>query len=133
MRRFAIALTGVILLTVSLGAAAAWQQDDDQEAKTRRDFMRVKLMFSQNVVEGLSTSDFGMIEDAAQEMLELMENEKWLVVDTPDYKRYTSELTEATNRLKKMSKSNNLEGSALRYFDLTLKCIDCHQYYRRSF
>ena len=118
-----IALTGgAILSGVMLRAHA-----QDEDSKARRDFMRVKMMYSSNILEGLTNKDFKLIEESANEIIGITSAEKWLVVDSMEYRRQSEELKTAAEKLKKEAKNKNLEGAALRFFDMTLKCIDCHE------
>ncbi len=106
------------------------QQQDDQRRVERRDLMRAKLMYSQNVVEGLSTKNFKLIADAAKEIEQIMRSDVWQPKDKAEYERLNGELRMAADRLQAAAKKSDLEASALRYFDLTLSCIDCHEYLR---
>jgi len=105
-------------------------QAQDQDSKARRDFMRVKMMYSSNILEGLTNKDFKLIEEGANEIIGVTAAEKWLAVDTMEYRRHSDELKTAAEKLKKEAKKQNLEGAALRFFDMTLKCIDCHEHIR---
>jgi hypothetical protein len=118
-------------LVASIGAGFL-QEPQETDRNARRDFMRTKLTFSQAIVEGLSIKNFETINRAATEIRNVTEGEMWLVHDTPEYNRFSDELKVAAEELIRASEELNLEGSALRYFDLTLKCIDCHEYLRRN-
>ena len=104
----------------------------DQDIVARRDFMRTKLTFSQAIVEGLSVKNFDTINTAATEIRNVTEGEMWLVHKTPEYNRYSDELKRSVEQLIRAAEEKNLDGSALRFFDVTLKCIDCHEYLRRN-
>lgn len=125
---------GIVGLASAWALAAAARQDQDlnDEAIQRRDLMRTKLMFSQNIVEGLSTRNFNLIRDGAQEIDAVM---RAIVVGPGnhiEYKRMAQELRMATDNLVRAADSGNLEAAALRYFDLTLRCIDCHEFLRKA-
>lgn len=128
-------------VVVGLGCCAAlgfaWLQDqqdedrrDEQKRIERRDAMRAKLMYSQNVVEGLSTKNFKLVAEAAKEIEQIMRGDAWQPKDSPEYERLNGELRMAADRLQTSANKGDLEASALRYFDLTLSCIDCHEYLR---
>ena len=55
-------------------------------------------------------------------------SEHWFVLNTPEYKDHSKDMRMAANKLKKAATNRNLEAAALRYFELTVTCIDCHQY-----
>lgn len=117
MGKFALAATFVACLVASIGAGFL-QEPQEFDRNALRDFMRTKLTFSQAIVEGLSVKNFEMINRAATDIRNVTEGEMWLVHDTPDYNRISDELKVAAEELIRASEELNLEGSALRYFDL---------------
>ncbi len=129
---FAVAWT---LIAIGVTGALVWanvrRQDQDEEAIKRRDLMRTKLMYSQNIVEGLAVKNFALVRDGAREIDGVM---RAIVIgpnDNPEYKQMAADLRMATDNLVRAADSGNLEASALRYFELTLRCIDCHEFLRR--
>ncbi len=117
-----------------IGSVWAGSQEEipKQDRVARRDYMRTKLNFSQAIVEGLAMKNFDTINTAATEIRNVTEGELWMVHNTADYNRYSDELKAAAEELIKAAEAKNLEGCTLRYFDMTLKCIDCHEYLRRN-
>gem|GEM_PF-2182453 len=104
---------------------------DGQEAvkeTARKVFMRGKLLSNQKIVEGLATSNYELIADGAASVNLLVKGQHWFVVDTPEYKRFSAEMELAATQLYEAAKAKNMDGAALRYFDLTLNCLDCHRY-----
>ncbi len=127
-----VALVVCGLALIACGAVAYQQQDEN--AIARRDYMRVKLNFAQAIMEGLSVQNFEQISDAAREIKTITDGEQWLAIDTPEYEEYSGDLRQSADRLMEMAINKNLEGSALRFFDMTLHCLDCHKYIKgRSF
>ncbi len=124
-------LSAAGLLIGSLWAGSQ-QEILPQDSAARRDYMRTKLTFSQAIVEGLTVKNFDTINTAATEIRNVTEGEMWLVHKTPEYNRYSDEMKRSVEELIHAAEEKNLEGSALRFFDVTLKCIDCHEYLRRN-
>ena len=105
------------------------KSDSDQvKSEARQVFMRGKLVSNQKIVEGLSLKNFEMIQEGAVAVVMLVKGQHWFVLDTPGYRQHSEEMTRAAQRLQDAAKDGNIEAAALRYFDLTLTCIDCHQY-----
>ncbi len=116
-------------------SSGTWQPQDQQTSKVeqikqdaRQAFMRGKLTSNQQIVEGLAIKDFDLVRDGAQGVTALVVGQHWFVLDTPEYKRFTQDMADAAARLELAAANKNIEAAALRYFDLTLTCIDCHQY-----
>jgi cytochrome c556 len=111
------------------GRAVAQDQDPDRVA--RRDYMRAKLMYSQNILEGLTRGDFKLIKTGIDEIQTITAGEQWISIDNEDYKKLTEEFKTATRRLKDAAETGNLEATALRYYQLSTSCIDCHVHIRK--
>ncbi len=93
-------------------------------------FMRAKLAHSQNVLEGLTTEDYELIEEGAQELALASLDSNWQVLHTEDYARQSAEFRRACGTLRDAAKEKNLDGAALAWMDVTLKCVQCHKYVR---
>lgn len=103
---------------------------DPETDQSRRDFMKTKLMFAQNILEGLSTRNHDLIRRGASEIERITQAEGWLVSDTAEYKHLSDDLRTIATRLVKAADEKNLEAAAFRYFDMTTNCMDCHDYSR---
>jgi hypothetical protein len=133
-RRFGFSLTLIVIAMVVgiLFSRYSVGQEQDQDSLSRRDFMRMKLNYTQNILEGLSTRDFGLIISGAEEVERITQAEAWNSNDFADYQKISDELRSVATHLKKAGQKSNLEAAALRYFELTMKCMDCHQYLRKA-
>ncbi len=104
----------------------------DSETMSRRDFMRTKLMYTQNIFEGLTIGDFEKIEMATRNVQMVTEGAQWVAIENEDYSRLTEEFKTATRRLMTAAKTGNIESTALRFYELSTSCIDCHQHIREA-
>lgn len=93
-------------------------------------FMQAKLEHSQKVLEGLALRDFPRIATNARELAALSQAAEWHVFDTEDYVRQSQEFRRTALTLEKTAQERNLDGVALAYLDLTMKCVACHKYVR---
>ncbi len=135
MQRFWLAIC-VVFVALTLGANFSWhfqaQEKEKQDDIIIRDLMRSKLMYSQNIVEGLSIGRFDLIEAAATEIERVANARDWVTPDDPKLSEIRADMKSIALRLKKTAQKKNLEGAAVRYFELTMKCIDCHQALRKT-
>lgn len=102
--------------------------DDDLAAKARQAFMRGKLAANQKIVEGLTVKNFEMVAEGAAQTKALVKGQHWFVLDTPEYKKLSEEMEVAATRLEEAARAKNIDSAALRYFTVTLSCLDCHTY-----
>lgn len=103
---------------------------DGGDAIARRDFMRSKLMYSQNIFAGLTTGDFDLINAGIKEVSGITEAEQWATVDDERYRKLTEEFKTSVKRLRAAAESKNIEATALRYYQMSTSCIDCHSHIR---
>ena len=93
-------------------------------------FMRAKLAHAEHVLEGLAVENYDLIERAAQELSLASLDSNWQVLQTEDYVRQSAEFRRSCDALKKAAQEKNLDGAALAWVDVTLKCVQCHKYVR---
>ena len=122
---------GIVVLAV---AAVTGPRPTADESTTRPDqvavFMRAKLAHSQNVLEGLAIEDYDLIDKGAQELSLASEDASWQVLQTEDYARQSADFRRSCDSLRKAAKSHNLDGAALAWMEVTMKCVQCHKYVR---
>ncbi|MGI9516559.1 MAG: hypothetical protein ACR2NP_05930 [Pirellulaceae bacterium] len=100
----------------------------DENAIARRDFMRTKLMYAQNILEGLNTHDFGLIATAIKDIEMVTEGEQWVTIDNEVYQGLVQDFKKSVLRLKEAAATENIDATALRFYDMSNRCIDCHKH-----
>jgi hypothetical protein len=120
----------VALLAGALALRNAGVAQEQGEQGNVETFMRAKLEHSQKVLEGLTTEDFDMIAKGAGQMEVLSQEAAWQVLQTPEYRQQSLEFRRSAQALREAANKKNLDGAALYYVDVTLKCVRCHQYVR---
>lgn len=98
----------------------------------RAAFMRQKLDFSKDLLQGLALEDFEMIADRARSMRKLSEAVEWETVVIPgtDYARYNLEFQNLSADLGRQAAARNLDGAIIAFNQLTLNCVQCHKFVR---
>jgi hypothetical protein len=94
------------------------------------DSMHLKLESAQKVLEGLALEDFQLIEKESQAISLLTQENTWKVLQTPEYVQYSSDFRRTVDALTEAARKKNLDGAALRYVEMTMKCVQCHKYVR---
>jgi cytochrome c556 len=119
----------LVAAVVMIAAAPAAQETTVQPDKVAA-FMRAKLAHSQNVLEGLAVEDFDLIDRGANDLALASQASSWQVLQTADYARHSDEFRRSCNALRAAAKARNLDGAALAWMEVTMKCIQCHKYVR---
>ena len=139
LKCFAVCCCAMASISSPFQEPGATQDDDrltlpaqDPDAVSRLDFMRTKLMFSQNVLEGLTTGDFELIDKAIEEIERVTSAEQWIAIDNKKYRELTEDFKTTTRQLKTAAKSRNIDATALRFYSMSTSCIDCHKHIRSA-
>ena len=122
---------GMLALSV-LAARTAAPAAQDQK-RTRSEFMRQKLEFSKNVLEGLSIENYEIIQKNAKALKLLSEAAEWEVPTIPnatDYVAFTTDFQRIADDLAKQAKDKNIDGATIAYVRLTMNCVQCHKFVR---
>lgn len=123
-------------VAVSLAVASAWAAvhvatapaaDEADPADKVAIFMRAKLAHSGAVLEGLALGDYDLIARGAQELSLASQDSNWNVLQTEDYVRQSMEFRRACDTLRRAAKERNLDGAALAWMEVTMKCVQCHR------
>jgi cytochrome c556 len=117
-------------LALSLGLGMICWAQPKPGGGDLRDFMRVKLKHSQDILAGLVTEDLEKVAKGAQELSLLSQSESWQVYQTEGYLQHSKEFRRAADALRDAAKAKNIDAVALAYVDTTLKCVTCHKYVR---
>ena len=127
MKRLAV---GAVFLVVALALSVMAVQSE--QPASLRDFMRVKLSHSQKALEGLTSGDFDLIAKNAQAMSLLSQESTWKVLQTTEYFERSQDFRRTCDSMTEAARKKNLDGAALVYIDLTMKCVNCHKYVRAT-
>jgi len=114
-----------VLALVGFGSVARTEQPNQVA-----EFMKLKLKHSQLVLEGIVLEDFALIEKNAQSLSLLSEAATWRVLQTPEYLQHSGEFRRAANAITNAAREKNIDGAALAYMEMTMKCVNCHKYVR---
>jgi len=136
-RRTTVAAVAAVstLIMLSLLAALCMSQSraGQPERRNRSDFMRQKLEYSKNVLEGLSLEQYDLIEKNAKALKVLSQAAEWevpMIPNATEYVAMTSEFQRYADELVRCAKQSNIDGATLAYVKLTMNCVQCHKFVR---
>lgn len=110
-------------------------QAKEKKNKTKENvtkFMQAKLHSSKEVLEGLMTEDFDLIQKGTTKMIEMSNATDWQVVEGPIFARQSAEFRSAAKTILENAQKKNLDGASLGYLHLTMTCIACHKQIKQS-
>jgi hypothetical protein len=124
---------GLPLLACLILAWNATRAGQPVQKHTRAEFMREKLNFSKDVLEGLALERYATIEKAGKALKKLSEAAEWEVATIPDVTDYvmlTTDFQRHADDLVKQAKAKNIDAATLAYVKLTMSCVQCHKFIR---
>jgi len=98
--------------------------------KLLSEFMRKKLNSSNRILEGLVTDDLQMVAEACDEMLELSSADRWRASNDMMYLQHSEEFRNSVKNLRSKANGQSIDGTALAWVDVTMNCIQCHEWVR---
>ena len=126
---------GVFILIAStaiFSIVSAQEADAPQIKADAKAFMRAKLEHTKDIVEGLALENFDAIGDHADKLLLLSLETNWKTFQTEEYLDLSEEFRDSADRLRSAAREKNLDGSTLAYFEVTMNCVRCHRYVRKT-
>lgn len=126
-----------LMVGAGLGALMVWglagELSTGAEIKSRADtqtFMRVKMAWSQAVLEGLTFEKFDVISRNAIRMRDMTQSNQWFVVKQPDYMQRTTNYQKSVDALYMAAIDKNLDAATEAYAKVVKNCVDCHRLVR---
>lgn len=111
--------------------AQAGRSGSGKRSSPLKDFMHQKMDASNQVLEGLLTEDYKLIEKGGRKFREMGAAEKWRVSNDMMYRSHSEDFQRNVDKLiESASKAESIDRIALAWFDTTLSCIDCHRWVR---
>jgi hypothetical protein len=127
------ALPCLALLALAAGVLAARGAEQRQQKRSRAEFMRTKLEYSKQALEGLTLENYDTIAKSAKALRLLSQAAEWEVPTIPnatDYVALTREFQLLTDEMALKANEKNIDGATLAYLRLTMNCVNCHKYVR---
>ncbi len=132
---------GIVMCLVCVALAQKPEPEPPVEAATdktvepaKKDpletFMRKKLDASSKIMEGLCLEDAALIKEGADALGAMSKVEIWNVLRDADYREHSREFRDNAAKLSAAAEAGDFDKAALRWFDVTMSCIDCHDHVR---
>lgn len=117
----------VVVCRLSAGGPSA-------SAQTRRlnAVMRSKLEHSKNILEGVVTSNWVLLERESRALEAVTRDPAWTVLTMPEYVKQSQGFIRATEDLLAAAKARDLDAASRGFVALSTSCVTCHQYLARS-
>ena len=128
----------LIIAAISVMSVEMAKSQDNPKEKApaaKRDlkvttFMRQKLEASGEILEGLTTENADLIINGSKRLVEMSSAEKWQVQNDIMYRQFSGEFQRSATSLLEAAEKRNYDAAALKWIDVTMKCVDCHKFVR---
>ena len=129
-----LALALVVTVSGVIAYQAQAQQDDLTGRRAKRStFMKMKLEYSKNLLEALTTENYDKIQANAKALKAMSLAAEWEVAEIPsvqEYLTYSSDFQRLCDDLSKAAERKSIDGVTLSFTQLTINCVKCHQFVR---
>jgi hypothetical protein len=116
-----------LLATVVLVA-----QEKDKEEKEPSFWMKQKLKYSQEILNGLAKEDYELISKNAMAMKGLNKIEYFVRQRPPQYRTQLKSFQHFVDELVTSAEDENLDGATLAFTQMTISCVKCHKELRKK-
>jgi cytochrome c556 len=119
----------IALVMIAVGMTfVAMARQDEKDASV---WMKKKLEYSKNILEGITTEDFDAVRQSATAMRRMSELEGFARRrDTKAYRTQLSVFEFSNDELIRFAQEKNIDGASLAFAQLTLSCVNCHKQLR---
>jgi hypothetical protein len=90
--------------------------------------MRQKLAHAQRLLEAITTSNYSLLERETKALVAIPQSPAWMVLNSPEYRRYSESFQKATQALLAAAQNRDLDKAVTVYQEVTMSCYRCHQY-----
>jgi len=141
-------VVGLFGLYVAFGLAQHWEAfaqekpkpafstpnagSDVHEGQPVSFWMKKKLDFSKNVLEGIAMGDFDKVSQNAKTLKGLSKIEAFVRRGTPGYRAQVDAFERSLTEIIQQADKENIEGMTLGFNELTVSCVKCHRELRET-
>jgi hypothetical protein len=120
-------------VVVVLLAAVALAADEKEKQKKEPSFwMKQKLKYSQEILNGLATEDYELITKNAMAMKGLNKIEFFVRQKPEGYRTQLKTFQFSLNEVVSNAEDENLDGATLAFTQMTISCVNCHKELRKQ-
>jgi hypothetical protein len=114
-------------------ALALTGHDSSAQSPNLRSVMRGKLTSTQQLLEGVVTANFTIVDQSADRLAQISYTEvaSWQSNAQPEYLKQASAFVKAVQGIRKASADRNSGAVTDEYMNLVNSCVSCHSYVRR--
>jgi len=123
-------LASSILALLFAGPKSTYAQAEKEPGV--KEAMRQKVAYSQQVLVGITLEDYRLIANNAEKLVELSNKTNWYSRQMPEYELFLNEFRRNAQQLKEAGQQKNLDAASLAYVQMTLSCVSCHKFIRKS-
>ena len=127
MRRSLVVGIFVVLLLPAVLTA-----EDAKDDKEPSFWMKQKLKYSQEILNGLALEDYALIEKNAIAMKGLNKLEFFIRQKPEGYRTQLKTFEFSVTELVRNAEEKNIDGATLAFTQMTISCVNCHKEVRKQ-
>ena len=128
LKRNVILIVLMLVSTVFVSVLVAQTLVERQDPKRAKAFMRQKLTYSQNVLEGLTLENYDLIITNGIKMFNMSQRTAWQARSTDEYKKYSATYCDSVSAMIDAAREKKINAAREAYCRSVQSCYDCHNY-----
>jgi len=127
---FNFLLAALILASLFVGTTSTYAQAEKESGV--KEEMQQKVACSLQVLVGITLEDYGLIANNADKLVKLSNKTNWYSRQVPEHELFLNEFRRNAQDLAKAGQQKDLDAASLAYVQMTLSCVSCHKFIRKS-
>ena len=121
-----VGILAILLLPATLTA------EDENDDKGPSFWMKQKLKYSQEMLNGLALEDYALIEKNAIAMKGLNKLEFFIRQKPEGYRTQLKTFEFSVSELVRNAEDKNIDGATLAFTQMAISCVNCHKELRKE-
>jgi hypothetical protein len=120
---------GILAIFAGLTVAPC---SDQPVLRRTQPFMRQKLVFASQILEGITLERFGLVTTNAAALRDMSQTNAFLLLKNPEYLALSTNFQASVDALAEAANAKNLRAATAAYQKMTESCVECHKIFRRE-
>lgn len=118
-------LSGLLLSSVAIA-------EEDKKDDEPSFWMKQKLTYSQQILNGLAQEDYELIQKNAMSMKGLNKIEAFVRQKPEGYRTHLKTFEFSVTELIRNAEDEDLDGATLAFTQMAISCVNCHKHLRNK-
>ena len=116
---------GLALMVACLAVGVLVAAEFKPKRAATQEFMKMKLTYSQGILEGMALEKFDLISKNALRLRDMTASNHWSIMKQPEYTAHTIRYQKDIDAVYMAAVDKNLDGVTEAYTKVARNCVEC--------